>query len=120
MQDIAQLISDGADTFLKTEFASIGVFMAVFAIIVAIVVDQPGTFYSTAAFVLGALTSMLAGYIGMWISVRANVRTTKLANNSLHEGFVTAFKAGSVLGFTLVGLGLLNLIFLIMAYKKMT
>lgn len=93
--------------------------MVVFAIIVAFVVDQPGSYYSTVAFLTGALTSMLAGYIGMWISVRANVRTTKMSNNSLHDGFVTAFRAGSVLGFTLVGLGLLNLIFIIMAYKKL-
>ena len=119
MQDIATLISDGADTFLKTEFASIGVFMIGFALIIAAVVEKdPGTFYVTFAFVLGGLTSMIAGYIGMWISVRANVRTTKMANNSLHDGFITAFRGGSVLGFTLVGLGLLNLQILIILYKN--
>jgi len=118
MQDIAKLIQDGADTFLKTEFASIFVFMIIFAVIIASVVErEAGTFYVTFAFVLGGLTSLAAGYIGMWISVRANVRTTKVSNGSLSKGFIVAFRGGSVLGFVLVGLGLLNLILLIMLYK---
>jgi Na+/H+-translocating membrane pyrophosphatase len=119
MEEIATLISNGADTFLKTEFASIFVFMIFFAIIIATVVEkESGTFYVTFAFILGGLTSLAAGYIGMWISVRANVRTTKLANGSLSQAFVVAFRGGAVLGFTLVGLGLLNLVLLMMLYKK--
>jgi Na+/H+-translocating membrane pyrophosphatase len=77
-----------------------------------------GECYVTIAFLLGALTSLASGYIGMWISVRANVRTTKLANSSLSKAFVVAFRGGAVLGFVLVGLGMLNLVLLIMAYKN--
>jgi K(+)-stimulated pyrophosphate-energized sodium pump len=55
----------------------------------------------------------------MWISVRTNVRVSKMANSSLHEAFIVAFRGGSVLGFCLVGLGLLNLLLLIIVYKKM-
>ena len=55
----------------------------------------------------------------MWIAVRANVRTTKMCNNALDQGFNVAFRGGAVLGFTLVGLALLNLVLLIMVYKKM-
>lgn len=73
----------------------------------------------TSAFVLGAVTSIVCGYVGMAISVRANVRTTKLANESLARAFVLAFRGGAVLGFVLVGLGLLNLQLLIMLYKRL-
>ena len=54
----------------------------------------------------------------MWISVRTNVRVSKMANNSLHDAFSVAFRGGSVLGFCLVGLGLLNLVLIIIVYKK--
>ena len=119
MEEIAKLISDGSDTFLRTEYLSISIFMVVFAIIIATIVEpERGTFFITGAFLLGAVTSIASGYIGMWISVRANVRTTKCANSSLAAGFVVAFRGGAVLGFTLVGLGLLNLVLLIMYYKS--
>ena len=120
MEEIAQLISDGADTFLKTEFKSIAVFTVLFAILISQVVEkEKGTYYVTFAFLLGACTSIASGYIGMWISVRANVRTTKLANSSLSQAFTMAFRGGSVLGFCLVGLGLLNLCLLIIIYKNL-
>lgn len=82
MEDIAKLISDGSDVFLRTEFLTIGIFMVGFALVIAFVVEkEPGTFYVTGAFLLGALTSIASGYIGMWISVRANVRTTMRCNS---------------------------------------
>jgi Na+/H+-translocating membrane pyrophosphatase len=117
---IAKLISDGSDTFLKTEYTSIGIFMAIFTVFMAFTVEaEPGTYYTTCAFVLGGLSSTLAGYIGMWIAVRANVRTTKMCNNALEQGFIVAFRGGAVLGFVLVSTALLNLLLLIMVYKKM-
>lgn len=70
-------------------------------------------------FVLGAVTSVLSGYIGMSIAVKANVRTCKEAIYSLHRGFVLAFRGGMVLGFTLVGLALLVLILIIMTYQRL-
>ncbi len=76
------------------------------------------TFFVTFAFLVGAITSIASGYIGMWISVRTNVRVSKMANSSLHDAFIVAFRGGSVLGFCLVGLGLLNLLLIIMLYKK--
>lgn len=116
---IAKLISDGSDTFLKTEYTSIGVFVIFFTIFMAFTVEaQSGTYYTTFAFLLGAISSTFAGYIGMWIAVRANVRTTKMCNNSLEQGFIVAYRGGAVLGFTLVGFALLNLQLLIILYKK--
>jgi K(+)-stimulated pyrophosphate-energized sodium pump len=66
----------------------------------------------------GALTSIVSGYIGMMIAVKANVRTCKAAMSGLHEGFVVAFRGGMVLGFTLVGLALLVLMMIIISYKR--
>jgi len=84
MVEISDLIRDGSHTFLKTEYISISIFTFLFAIIIAVVVErEPGTFYVTGAFLLGAGTSIAAGYLGMWISVRANVRTTKMSHESL-------------------------------------
>jgi Na+/H+-translocating membrane pyrophosphatase len=67
-------------------------------------------------FVLGAVTSIVSGYIGMTIAVKANVRTCKEATFDLDRAFKVAFKGGIVLGFTLVGLALLVLVILIMIY----
>lgn len=73
--------------------------------------------YTTIPFILGAVTSVISGYIGMQIAVRANVRTAKEARSSLDRAFNVAFRGGLVLGFTLVGLALFVLILLIMTYK---
>lgn len=75
--------------------------------------------YTTIPFLLGAFTSIIAGYIGMQIAVRANVRTAKEARYSLDRAFNVAFRGGLVLGFVLVGLALLVLIVLIIMYKSM-
>lgn len=70
-------------------------------------------------FLLGALTSILSGYIGMMIAVRANVRTCKEAISSLHRGFLVAFRGGLAIGFILVGLALLVLMLIIISYKQL-
>jgi Na+/H+-translocating membrane pyrophosphatase len=70
-------------------------------------------------FVLGAVTSIGSGYIGMSIAVKANVRTCKEATYDLDRAFKVAFKGGIVLGFTLVGLALLVLMLLIISYQKL-
>jgi H+-translocating diphosphatase len=74
--------------------------------------------YTTVAFLLGAITSVISGYIGMQIAVRANVRTAKLAETSLNASFDIAFRGGMVLGFVLVGLALLVLHLLIVSYES--
>lgn len=76
-----------------------------------------GQFYTTIAFLIGGFTSIIAGFIGMKIAVYTNVRTTFLCAEDIHKGFVVAYRGGQVLGFTLVGLALLILQILIIAYK---
>lgn len=77
------------------------------------------TIYTAVAFVIGALVSILCGSIGMLIATQTNFRTTYCAKQSLALAFRTAYRAGCAMGFALVSLGLLILMFLIMIYKAL-
>ena len=119
MMEIARLIQDGASTFLREEYLYTGIFIAIFAVIIFFTAEQEAFMpYTTVPFILGAVTSIISGYIGMQIAVRTNVRTAKEARFSLDRAFKTAFRGGLVLGFVLVGLALLVLIILIMVYRQ--
>jgi len=75
-------------------------------------------FYATIAFLIGALTSVICGYIGMYVAVQANVRTTKeAACNGINAAFLVAYRGGEVMGFVLVGVALLVLSILIVTYE---
>ena len=117
MSEIATLIQDGAATFLRQEYFYTALFVVFFAATIYFTAEpKAGMPYTTIAFLLGALTSILSGYIGMAIAVRANVRTAKESLESLESAFIVAFRGGLVLGFTLVGLALLVLCGIIIAY----
>jgi len=89
-----------------------------FAVVIFFTAEQePMKPYTTIPFLLGAITSIISGYIGMQIAVRANVRTAKEARSSLDRAFNVAFRGGLVLGFVLVGLALLVLVLLIISYR---
>lgn len=118
MREISGLISDGASTFLTQEYVFLGVFLLLFSILLAFTAENSiGQLWVTGAFVLGGLTSILSGFIGMKIAVTTNVKVTKEASKSVGDAFNAAFRGGSVLGFTLVGVGLLMLTILIMVYR---
>jgi Na+/H+-translocating membrane pyrophosphatase len=72
--------------------------------------------YTTVAFIIGAFTSIVSGYIGMRVAVHTNVRTTKECASSIGEGFIVAFRGGEVLGFTLVGMALLVLCLIMIVF----
>jgi len=119
---VNQHIKDGAITFLKKEYLALTIFCSLFAIIVLCAVDMPWDSehkfpFTMFAFLIGAATSMLCGYIGMVIATICNVKTTYLCNIDRFQGFVVAFQGGQVLGFCLVGLALLILEILILSYK---
>ena len=78
-----------------------------------------GQAWTTIAFAAGAITSLLAGYIGMTVAVYANGRVALQTQKSLREGFIAAFRAGSVMGFCLTSLGLLVLLVILLVYNKM-
>lgn len=118
MKHIASLIKSGAITFLKKEYFYLSLFCAAFSILVYFTAEVNNYPYTTFAFLTGAVTSMICGYIGMLIAVHTNWRTTYACNLSIDDGFHVAFKGGQVLGFALVGIALLILHVLISVYAR--
>lgn len=108
LEEISSAIRVGAMAFLFREYKVMAVFIAVFAVLIAVLVDHGG--HTAAAFVAGAATSILAGYIGMITATKGNVRTAVSARESLKRGFATAINAGAVMGFGLSGLAILGMI----------
>ena len=111
MQRIASAIQRGAQAFLRREYRAVAILVAVVTVILLILSAIEGTGMSpwtAVAFVAGALASGLAGYFGMYIAVRANVRTTQAASESLNKGLRVAFASGTVMGTIVVSLALLG------------
>ncbi len=109
MQKVASAIQKGADAFLNRQYRTVAIFWIILVVIFYIaslygIVPAP----TPIAFTLGALLSTVAGYVGMKISVRANVITAKAAEKGLKHALRTAFRGGTVTGMSVVGLGLLG------------
>jgi len=119
MARIAKNIADGAMSFLKAEYK----ILSIFVIAVAILLYFKGTSEAGSnglvalSFVIGAICSALAGFIGMKVATKANVRTTNAARKSLGTALEVAFAGGSVMGLGVVGLGVLGLSGLFMIYQ---
>ncbi len=113
IEAIGESIKIGASAFLKREYKTLIPFVLLIFVILWFFIDfkQYDTYFpkTSLSFIFGALTSGLAGFIGMTIAVRANVRTTASAMTSLNQALRIAFSSGSVMGLTVVGLGLLGI-----------
>ncbi|MDP3876223.1 MAG: sodium-translocating pyrophosphatase [Methylobacter sp.] len=112
MQAIAKAIQEGSAAFLSREYRVI----AIFVVIVATVIATFLHWQTALCFVVGAIASAGAGYLGMYVAVRANVRTAAAAGRNLHEGLRVAFGSGSIMGmavvsFSLIGMTVLFLVF---------
>ena len=103
MQEIASAIQEGAGAYLNRQYRTIGMVGVAIAIVVYYLLGER----ETIGFIIGATLSGLAGYVGMLVSVRANVRTTQAASESLGAGLSMAFRSGAVTGMLVAGLALL-------------
>ena len=112
MEKISNAVSSGATAYLKRQYKGVAVFFAVvFCILLAMAAAGLLSYFTPFAFITGGFFSGLAGFIGMRTATMANCRTANAASESLNRGLRVAFSAGSVMGFTVVGLGLLDLSF---------
>ena len=113
MQKIASSIREGANAYLKHQYTTVAkVFAVVFVILLIMAFATGGEMlskFTPFAFLTGGVWSMLAGFIGMKIATNANARTAQAASESLNKGLRVAFSSGSVMGFTVVGLGMLDI-----------
>ena len=110
MKKIAASIRTGAHAYLKRQYSIVSVFfVGMFVILCIMAACKLLTWFVPFAFITGGFFSGLSGYIGMTIATRANSRTANACQDSLNKGLRVAFSAGSVMGFTVVGLGLLDI-----------
>lgn len=120
MKKIAGHIAEGAMAFLKAEYKILAIFVVCVALLLAFTADSESSHPLVGlSFVLGAFCSALAGFIGMRVATKANVRTTNAARTSLGKALEVAFAGGSVMGMGVVGLGVLGLSVLFIIYSKM-
>ena len=119
MKQIGASIADGAMAFLKAEYRVLSIFVIAVAILLGVTANEGSSPLVAVSFVLGAVCSALAGYFGMRIATKANVRTTNAARTSLGQALEVAFAGGSVMGLGVVGLGVLGLGTLFIVYDGM-
>ena len=106
MQEISNAVKEGAYAFLTREYKTVAMVAVVLVVLIA---AMNLGIWTAIGFIVGTVGSALAGFVGMWVTVRANVRTTQAAHKGLQAALSLAFKGGSVTGVMVVGLGIIGL-----------
>ncbi|MFM2138588.1 MAG: hypothetical protein RJA57_895 [Bacteroidota bacterium] len=121
MKDISQYIAEGAMAFLRAEWKILGYFVVIVAILLAFMAraNDNSHWLISVAFIIGAVFSATAGYIGMKVATRANVRTAHAARTSLSKALDVSFTGGSVMGLGVAGLAVLGLGGLFIVFKQL-
>ena len=119
MKKIGKSIADGAMAFLKAEYRVLSIFVVVVACLLAFAANaQHDSLLISMSFLVGALTSGLAGFLGMRVASKANIRTTNAARSGISKALNVAFIGGSVMGLSVVGLGVLGASGLFILYSS--
>ena len=113
MREIGAAIQEGASAFMAREYRVIAMFVAIVATVIAAFLQWQTAF----CFVSGAIASAGAGYLGMYVAVRANTRTASAASRGLHEGLRVAFGSGAIMGMSVVSFSLIGMTLLFLVFK---
>lgn len=121
MRAISDAIKEGAEAFLRRQYKTIGYLALIVAVLIYFLYafakgDPDEAWRTTVAFLFGAFCSALAGYIGMYISIRANIRTASAVRTSMDRALKISFRGGAVSGVTIVALSLLGIVLLFVLY----
>jgi K(+)-stimulated pyrophosphate-energized sodium pump len=106
MQEISTAIRQGAEAYMRRQYSTIIIISVLLAIVIAFLITP--RYWVGLSFIIGAMASALSGYIGMYVSVRSNIRTASAARRSLNEALVISFRGGAVSGMGVVSLSLLG------------
>ncbi|MFL2745932.1 MAG: sodium-translocating pyrophosphatase [Dehalococcoidia bacterium] len=129
VNDIGDLIKEGAMAFLRREYTILSIFvLAIFVILIlfidldvfGLIGESQGNINMSISYLVGAIGSALAGFIGMSTAVRGNTRTANAAESSLNKALSVAFSTGAVMGFTVVGIGLIGVAVLYYLFESPT
>lgn len=105
MQEIAAAIHEGAMAFMKREYTYLAIFVVVLTVVLAMIINP----LTAVSFVVGAIFSATAGYVGMTVATKANVRTAQAARSGINPALTIAFSSGTIMGMMVAGLGLFGL-----------